>query len=166
VANNPYLNLLKALRQNGIDVIVAGGIAAALYGNERVTFDLDLISPLDSGSLRKAFTLLQREGFVFRLPISMEQASDPALLKEWVEDRNLIELTLIRPSDGLEVGFLVNLGDRFADLNSRAEEIVIEGGGVRVLSIRDLIALKAEAGREKDRDDIRYLEKLIAEQGK
>jgi len=163
MANNPYISLLGTLRQNGVEVIVAGGIAAALYGHDRVTFDLDLISPLEPDNLRKAFTLLQAAGFVFRLPVEIEEASNPDVLHEWIAERNLIELTLIRPSDGLEVGFLVSLGERFKDFDSRAEVIAIGGIPIRVISIRDLIALKEEAGREKDRDDVRYLKGLLGD---
>ena len=159
--NNLYLRVLKSLVDAGVRPLIAGGVAASLYGSERVTFDLDLIIALEKDVLSRALQCLIAEGFVLRLPVTLEQASDPQQLREWAANRNLIELTLVNPDTGLEVGFLIPPAESFPEYADRAEAYQLGTVGVEVVSLPDLIAMKRRAGRPKDIEDVAVLERFL-----
>ena len=41
-----FLEILNALRDRHVEFVIVGGVAAALHGGSRVTFDLDLVPSL------------------------------------------------------------------------------------------------------------------------
>ena len=41
-----FLELLNALHDRHVEFVIVGGVAAALHGGSRVTFDLDLVPSL------------------------------------------------------------------------------------------------------------------------
>ena len=45
-----FLEILNALHDRHVEFVIVGGVAAALHGGSRVTFDLDLVPSLAPAS--------------------------------------------------------------------------------------------------------------------
>ena len=45
-----FLEILNALPDRHVEFVIVGGVAAALHGGSRVTFDLDLVPSLTPAS--------------------------------------------------------------------------------------------------------------------
>jgi hypothetical protein len=63
-----YLDLLIQLRGRGVHFVIVGGVAAALHGGSRVTFDLDIVASPEPASWAAAIDLLWSLGARPRIP--------------------------------------------------------------------------------------------------
>lgn len=61
------LALLRRLCEDGVDFIVAGGVAAALNGAPVQTLDIDLVYSPEAANLDRLLSVLESLGAVFRL---------------------------------------------------------------------------------------------------
>ena len=147
--------ICAALRDSGLRYAVVGGYAVALHGAVRGTVDIDLVFPWEERTLVLAESALNGIGLVSALPVSAGEVY--AFRDEYVANRNLIAWKFHNPNDPLEqVDIIINY-----DLTGkRTKRVELASGPVRVLSIRDLIAMKRESGRPQDIEDIRALEQL------
>ena len=147
--------ICAALRDSGLRYAVVGGYAVALHGAVRGTVDIDLVFPWEERTLVLAESALNGIGLVSTLPVSAGEVY--AFRDEYVANRNLIAWKFHNPNDPLEqVDIIINY-----DLTGkRTKRVELASGPVRVLSIRDLIAMKRESGRPQDIEDIRALEQL------
>src|SRR5436190_23421466 len=93
----PYVSLLSALGEAGVEFAVVGGFAVVLHGVPRMTFDLDIVVSLASDNVRKLVGALELEGFRPRLPVALEELEDAEKRREWVETRNLVAFSLTHP---------------------------------------------------------------------
>lgn len=144
-----------ALRDSGVRYAIVGGYAVALHGAVRGTVDIDLVFPWTERTLVLAESALNGIGLMSGLPVSAREVY--AFRDEYVANRNLIAWKFHNPDDPLEqVDIIINY-----DLTGkRTRRVELASGPVRVLSIRDLIAMKRESGRPQDIEDIRALEQL------
>ena len=53
-----FLEILNTLHDRHVEFVIVGGVAAALHGGSRVTFDLDLVPSLAPASWQAAVDLL------------------------------------------------------------------------------------------------------------
>ncbi len=148
--------LLEHLIRHDVDYVVVGGIAAALHGSERNTFDLDVCPAQDSANLDKLGAAL----------VEIE-----ARLRDITEDvpfvpdgRSLtgIEILTLSTSLGpLDILVRPHGSPPYSALRRRATRMEVGGTApVLIASIDDLIAMKRESDRPKDREDIERLEAL------
>ena len=144
-----------ALHHAGVRYAVVGGYAVALHGAVRGTMDIDVVFPWTERTLVLAEAALNGIGLVSALPVSAREVY--AFRDEYVRNRNLIAWNFHNPDDPLEqVDIIINY-----DLTGkRTKRVELVSGPVRVLSIKDLIAMKRESGRPQDIEDIRALEQL------
>ena len=144
-----------ALHRAGVRYAVVGGYAVALHGAVRGTVDVDVVFPWTERTLVLAEAALNGIGLVSALPVSAREVY--AFRDEYVRNRNLIAWNFHNPDDPLEqVDIIINY-----DLTGkRTKRVELVSGPVRVLSIKDLIAMKRESGRPQDIEDIRALEQL------
>jgi hypothetical protein len=148
--------LLEHLTGNGVEYVVIGGIAASLHGSERNTFDLDISPDQEPSNLE-------------RLGVALIEID--ARLRDIVEDvpfvpdgRSLagIEiLTLATALGPLDILTRPHGSPPYSTLRRRATRMEIGAPApVLVASIDDLIAMKRESDRPKDREDVERLEAL------
>ena len=147
--------ICAALHDAGVRYAVVGGYAVALHGAVRGTLDIDVVFPWTERALVLAEAALHGIGLVSTLPVSAREVY--AFRDEYVQNRNLIAWQFHNPDDPLEqVDIIINY-----DLTGkRTKRVELASGPVRVLSIKDLIAMKRESGRPQDLEDIRALEQL------
>lgn len=144
-----------ALDAAGVRYALVGGYAVALHGAVRGTVDVDVILAWDQRTLRAAEKALQGLGLVSRLPITADEVF--RFRDEYLRNRNLIAWNFYNPKDLTEQLDVVISTDL---KGKKVLAIETADGTIRVLSRKDLIAMKRASGRPQDLADIAALEKL------
>jgi hypothetical protein len=156
-----YDEVFRALHGAGVRYVVVGGTAVVLQGHARLTLDLDLVVDLSPDQAAAAMRALTGMGLRPRLPVDPESFADPTTRNSWVEQRNLLVFSLFDPDEPRrEVDLFATEPLPFDELYDDASTFTVGGVDVRVASRRHLIAMKREAGRPRDLDDIAVLESL------
>lgn len=144
-----------ALDAAGVRYALVGGYAVALHGAVRGTVDVDVILSWDQRTLRAAEKALHGLGLVSRLPITADEVF--RFRDEYLRNRNLIAWNFYNPKDLTEQLDVVISTDL---KGKKVLAIETADGPMRVLSRKDLIAMKRASGRPQDLADIAALEKL------
>lgn len=145
--NVDYMDMLKCLNKAEVDYIMVGGWAVNMYGYVRATVDLDIWILADAENARRVYAALVE----FGAPVAE-----------------------MKPDDFAEYGMIFQIGAApcridiiskisgvsYLDAVQRAVPKTIDGVGVRVISLEDLIANKKASGRAKDIADVEVLEGL------
>ena len=152
-----FLQILERLHDHQADFVVVGGVAAALHGGSRVTFDLDIVPSLEDESWRFLVELLWSLGARPRIPEPLERLVVAENVRTWREEKGMLALNFRTPDGSVEVDLMVSESDRFAELETRARALSIGGRTFRIASIDDLIEMKTRAGRPQDLLDIAEL---------
>lgn len=145
---NPDFNdLLSIFNARGVEYLVVGAHALAVYGHVRATKDLDVWVGSRPDNAEKVFNALAEFGAPLT-DVTVEDLSRPGLaLQIGLPPVRIDVLTAI---DGLE--FDPAWGNRY--------RTNLDGLAVWVISRDDLIANKRAAGRTQDFADIERLEQL------
>lgn len=148
--------LLEHLTRRGVDFVVVGGIAAALHGSERNTNDLDICPAQDTPNLEALGTAL------IEIEASLRDIDEDVPFVPDARSLAGIEILTLSTSLGpLDILVRPNGSPPYAALRRRATPLELGGPApVLVASIDDLIAMKRETDRPKDRDDVETLEAL------
>lgn len=155
-----FLEILSQLHDRHVDFVIVGGVAAALHGSSRVTFDLDVVPSLAEQSWQAAVDLLWSLGARPRIPESLERIRDVEQVRRWRRDKGMLALNFRTPDGSTEVDLLVSESDQFASLRERAVKVTIDQRTFFVASIDDLITMKRHAGRPQDLLDIAQLQEI------
>ena len=78
-----FLDVLNQLHDHRVEFVIVGGVAAALHGGSRVTFDLDVVPSLAPESWQAAVDLLWSLGARPRIPESLERIRDVEQVRRW-----------------------------------------------------------------------------------
>ena len=158
--------LFDALNRRDVRYVIVGGVAVVLHGFARLTGDVDLALDLHPAEARKAVEALVGLGLRPRLPVDAFDFTDAATREAWVRDKGMRVFTFVDPKDPL---LLVDCFAEdvvpFDDLWRRAIVMPLATTSVRVAAIADLIALKRQAGRPQDLQDIDALEAIQRRRG-
>lgn len=136
------VDVAAILVKQGIDYAVVGAMAAAVHGSIRATTDADALVSVGVTKLKQLQRALERAG----LNASLRQgdADDPIGALLAVTDKHLNRIDVLSGLRGLESGAF-----------SRAIEVPLFGGSLRVIGREDFIAMKCFAGSPKDLADAR-----------
>lgn len=153
--------LFQALNQAEIRYVVVGGIATVLHGYARFTLDVDLVIDLEPAEAHKTIEALNARGFEPRLPVAARDFADPETRRRWIEEKGMMVFSMWDPGDPmLIVDLFVEHPIEFTGLWSRAQQAKLGSTQVRIASLEDLLTLKKQAGRPKDLEDVRQLERI------
>lgn len=156
-----YREVIRALSQAEIRYLVVGGVAVNLHGIPRMTYDLDLMISLDVTNVRSAVDVMQKLGFVPRLPVRAEDFESEELRMQWKNEKHMLVFSFIKSNKEFEtVDFFIDNPMNFDECYERRQ--ILNPGGIPIstISVEDLIALKKLGGRKQDQSDIEALEKL------
>ena len=141
-----FKEFIQCLNSNKVKYLLLGGWAVGIYGQPRVTKDIDFLISKDKNNLNKLRKALnefgsppidlngfEKDGFVIRI------GSSPILID------------LINKASGIDI----------EDCYNRRKKIKIGNINVSVISPEDLIINKKASGRGQDAVDAEKLEKLI-----
>jgi len=154
--------IFRALQEAEARYLVVGGVAVIAHGYVRLTEDLDLVLDLSSDSLRRALTALQSLGYHPIIPVPILDFADAELRKDWTENRNMKVFNVISDDyPDVTIDIFPKEPFVFATEYERGEwKDIAPNVRARVVSVPTLIALKTEANRHRDLDDIDKLRKL------
>lgn len=145
----------NALDKAKVAYAVVGGYAVALHGIPRGTFDVDVAIKWTQKNLEEAEKALNGLGLVSLLPINATNLFQ--FRDEYVKNKNLIAWHFYDRSNPIQqVDLLIN----FDLKGQRVDLIQTQEGKIKVLSLKDLIAMKKATGRPQDIEDVKFLEAL------
>ena len=157
--DNKYVEICDALNRAGVRYLIVGGVAVALHGVARMTFDIDIIIGLTAENLSKFWQALDDLGYRPRLPVSLGELSQPENVMRWREEKNLQAITFWHPAENiaLPLDLVVDHSLDFEAAYLRRRELDYSGIRLPVASKNDLIEMKSRSERDKDRLDVRLL---------
>jgi predicted nucleotidyltransferase len=149
----PYERLLVALVRSGVDFAVVGGVAISLNGFVRATEDVDIIVNPAPENLVKLIECLKSWGEGWARELKNEDFAIEAGAVRLIEDFILDMFVLLREQS-------------LDDFRPRLRHL--ETGGVRIpyLAPEDLIFLKQDSWRDKDKLDVKAMQEIIAREGR
>lgn len=145
--------LLQRLTEHGVDFVIVGGVAVILQASPRFTRDLDICYAPEQENLDRLGEVLVELGAKLR---GIEE--DLPFVPDARALRHTQMLTLVTADGGLDLLVEPEGSPSYPALRRRADDIDLDGIGVRVASIDDLIAMKRAAGRPQDLVDLESLE--------
>jgi predicted nucleotidyltransferase len=141
-----FKEFLALLNSEKIEYLVVGGYAVSYYGYPRPTGDLDVWVAIRSDVAPKLVGLVAKFGFagagatpeLFLTPGSVVRMGVPP-----------VRIEILNTITGVE----------FAECYSRRVQVVLDGVQVTLIAKDDLVANKRAAGRQKDLNDLKHLQK-------
>jgi predicted nucleotidyltransferase len=156
-----FIKILKRLHKYKLKYLIAGGVAVNLHGYTRATADLDIIISLADSEVSKFVKAAKSLKMVPRIPVKLEELADPKKRKEWIEEKNMLVFSVHNPKDPLEhIDVMIHHGKNFDKFYKNHVKMRLENTFLPVISLADLIKLKKEAGRGRDKVDIEFLNKI------
>ena len=139
-----FSEFLKLLNANRVEYLLVGGFAVAIHGYPRATADMDVWVARNHANSERIVTCLRQFGF-----------DTPDLVPELFETPERI----IRMGEApLRIEILTDIdGVTFDDCYARANEHLVDGSPVPVISLNDLKVNKRASGCSKDHDDLENL---------
>jgi predicted nucleotidyltransferase len=139
-----FVEFLKLLNAHHVEYLLVGGFAVAIHGYPRATADMDVWVARNQANAERIVLCLREFGF-----------DTPNVTPELFEDPDRI----VRMGEApLRIEILMEIdGVSFDDCYSRADEQMVDGSPVSVISLNDLKVNKRASGRPKDRDDLENL---------
>lgn len=124
---------------------------------------------LEPANALRGMSMLESCGLRSRVPVALVDFADPAKRKDSFEHRNMLVFQVWHPDDPFcSVDVFIRNPIDFEALWSRSKIQRLGFTTCRIVSIRDLIAMKRIADRPQDRSDIeawQRIEKLTGERG-
>lgn len=133
------------LKKASIPYMVIGGQAVLLYGEPRLTRDIDITLGMGVDGLDKVKKIIQITGLN-----SLVQKE-----REFVE-RNMVLPTIDRKS-GIRVDFIFSFSLYERQAIERAKDIKLGRSLVRFASLEDVVIHKIIAGRARDLEDVKSI---------
>ncbi|MDI3259260.1 MAG: hypothetical protein QJR02_06155 [Sinobacteraceae bacterium] len=152
----------QALDAAGVRYLVVGGLAVALHGYGRATYDLDFVVQLEPKNVLAAFSALKALGYRPLVPVTAEQFADPQIRQRWIEEKGMMVLNFHSDAHReTNIDFFV--AEPF-DFNAEYDKALVQelapGAKLRVARLDTLIEMKRKAGRLKDLADAVELERI------
>jgi predicted nucleotidyltransferase len=157
-----FERVIQALNETGVRYVIVGGVAVVIHGIDRLTADLDVVIDLDPIACKTVMSKLVDIGYRPRPPVEAVEFADEAKRKEWIRDKSMRVFSLWDPSSQLPV--LDVFVEYPLDFGQLLQESISTDLGIvtaPIASIKHLIEMKSDTGREKDQQDIARLNERI-----
>ena len=155
-----FRSMLQALAKRQVDFIVVGGVALVLSGGAYNNLDLDVVHSTDAANIAKLVPALEELDAYYRLhpkyPVR-PNASDLTFRGHRL---------LLTRSGPLDLFGMIGKDRTYADLLPHCVWMELNGLRIRVLDVETQIAVKEEAGRDKDQPGLFLLRNVLEESRK
>lgn len=144
-----------ALQNSHVPYAVVGGLAVALHGIPRGTFDIDIVIQWTLENLVKLEKVLKELGLVSKIPVNAKNVFD--FREEYIRNRRFYAWNFYDPMNPIHsVDIIINY-----DLHGASTKTIKNpSGNIKILSQHDLIEMKKKSGRPQDLEDVKSLEEL------
>ena len=132
------------LERARIPYMIIGGQAVLLYGEPRLTKDIDVSLGIDLSRLNELVVVAKS--------IGLDPLADP---EEFT--RKTMVLPCSDPSTGIRVDFILSFSPYEKTALSRVRRIKVRKAEVDFVSLEDLVIHKILAGRPRDLEDVRHI---------
>jgi len=133
--------LAQALSQAGIPYMIIGGQAVLLYGDPRLTRDIDVTLGVDVDQQAQIVAVAKNMGLT------------PLVTPETFTTETMV-LPCHDPASGIRIDFIFSFTPYERQAIDRAVPVSIRDTKVRFASAEDLIVHKMLAGRPRDHEDV------------
>ena len=137
--------IARALDRHSLPYMIIGGQAVLLYGEPRLTRDIDVTLGIAADGLPVLLSAVGEAGFT-PLPDDV-----PAFVEK------TMVLPVIDDPTGIRVDFILSFTPYEQEAIGRARTVNIGDTNVRFASVEDLIIHKIFAGRPRDLEDVRSI---------
>jgi hypothetical protein len=154
--------IFRSLGEVGARYLLVGGLAVNAYGYVRYTQDIDLVLALDSKNVAISMEALERLGFAPKMPIKVTDFADRETRESWIAEKGMLVLQLWSDSHR-ETPIDIFVKEPFVFDVEYARAVQFELAPdlwVPTLSLDRLLEMKTAAGRPRDLEDVRQLQKL------
>ncbi len=147
ILNNDYRDMIVCLQREGVEFMLVGGYAVALHGWPRMTMDIDfwiLANPDNAKAVMRAI-------IAFGAPLmdlTEEDFHKPGMVFQIGNEPQRIDI--VSAIDGVD----------YVEAVKHAEQMMVDGLELKVISLDDLIVNKRASGRPKDVADAISLERI------
>ena len=148
-----FEKLLVALVSSGVDFAVVGGVAVSLNGYVRSTEDTDIIIDDSPENLNKLLRCLERWGEGWARELKVEDFSIHEGAIRLIEDFILDMFTRMK-------------GKPLDYFRPRLRYLETRGVRIPYLAPEDLVFLKQDSWRDKDKIDVQAMKHKIAQEGR
>jgi predicted nucleotidyltransferase len=138
--------LHQYLNENKAVYVVIGATAFPAYGYARATLDIDLFVKPSRANIRKVMKALRRFGYDLADLTENDFLTHKVLIRQYVLETDIHPYVK---------------GVTFEEIWKNKIPGRIGKAGVFFPSLEDMIRMKKAAGRAKDREDLKYLKKLL-----
>ncbi|MGQ9646967.1 MAG: nucleotidyl transferase AbiEii/AbiGii toxin family protein [Thermodesulfobacteriota bacterium] len=157
-----YQAIFRGFSTFGIDYLVVGGLAVNFHGVPRMTYDIDLMILLEPQNIIRLVSRLTEWGYKPKIPVDPRDLADERKRNSWIQDKGMKALNFY--SEKLPIGeidIVLESPISYQELKDRSVKIDLGEIQVPLISIQDLIELKARAGREQDLADVKHLRRIL-----
>ncbi len=134
-----------ALDRHSIPYMIIGGQAVLLYGEPRLTRDIDVTLGIDLSSLDTLLAVVEE----------LSLAPVPPDVRTFVQ--KTMVLPAVEEESGIRVDFILSFTPYEREAIARGKMIRLEDQEVRFASVEDVIIHKIFAGRPRDLEDVRLM---------
>lgn len=142
---NIIIKLAKALDKGEIPYMIIGGQAVLLYGEPRMTKDIDITLGVGIDMLSKIINIVGKIGFI---PI-------PSNFEAFVKETYVLPVK--EKVSGIRTDFIFSYTSYEKQALQRINKIKVKNCYVKFASIEDTIIHKIFAGRARDLEDVRSI---------
>jgi len=142
---NLLKKIAKGLDKKSIPYMIIGGQAVLLYGEPRLTKDIDITLGVDIDKLDELLDITKKIGL---LPL-------PEDTKEFVEKTYV--LPEIDTDTSIRIDFIFSQTSYEKQAIKRSNRINIKNVSVKFASLEDIIIHKIFAGRPRDIEDVKFI---------
>jgi hypothetical protein len=144
-----FEKLLAALAADWVDFAVVGGLAVIFNGYPRLTLDVDILVHTSPENLRKLLDCLAGWG--------------EGWARELKPEDFVFQEGAIRVMEEFDLDIFTRMtGKSLDDFRPRLRYLEIGGARIPYLSPADLVSLKQDSWRDKDKLDVQAMREIIA----
>ena len=159
------IKVFREFNRRKVRYLVAGGVAAILYGSPRFTKDLDLFIDVDEENVRKMIAAFKTLKFMPRVPVAPEAFISQENRARWQREKGMLAFTFINPKNPFEnVDLLFSSPVPFEKAYRRRKIFKSENVSIPTVAAEDLMFMKKKAGRPQDLQDVEILRVAIRAQ--
>ena len=132
-------------RKNNIDYMIIGGQAVLVYGEPRLTKDIDITLGIDTDRVKDVLKIAKR----LRLKVLPEKPYDFV--------RETMVLPLLDKRTGMRIDLIFSFSKYEKEAIKRVNRIRVSDFYVNYVSVEDLIIQKIISARERDIEDVKII---------